>query len=220
MGSTCCGPAHSHLSSVIALMTLAPFYLSPAPFSPLPFPLLPSYRNIRFGKPTASMEEVISAAKIAHCHDFISALPEGYHTKVGEKGSALSGGEKQRVAIARAVIRDPRILILDEATSALPVSSEEAILASLRALSKGRTVISIAHRLSTMRNSDYIALVKEGKVAAFGSFQQLLEQPQSEFRQLIAAQLVSDSGSSSSSQAQQAAEAQGSGAASLNDKRQ
>ena len=105
--------------------------------------------NIRFGNPDASHEQIVEAAKKAQCHDFIVSLPEGYNTKVGEGGSTLSGGEKQRVSIARAILKDAPIIILDEATSSVDPENEHELLAAIEQLTKGKTLISIAHRLST-----------------------------------------------------------------------
>ena len=130
--------------------------------------------NIAYGRPGATDEEIQEAAKLANIHDFIMSLPDGYKTRVGERGARLSGGQKQRIAIARVFLRDPRILILDEATSALDNESERAIQASLRQLSKGRTTIMIAHRLSTIRSAQQIAVVEEGRVMESGTHEELL----------------------------------------------
>lgn len=129
--------------------------------------------NILYGKPDATEEELIEVAKKAQAHDFISALPEGYDTLVGERGVKLSGGQKQRVAIARAMLKDAPILILDEATSALDSESEVAIQKALEGLMEGRTVIAIAHRLSTLRKMDRIIVMEEGKIVEDGSHDQL-----------------------------------------------
>jgi ATP-binding cassette subfamily B protein len=130
--------------------------------------------NIRYGRPGATDDEVIEAAKRARCHDFISALPEGYASLVGERGVKLSGGERQRVAIARAILKDAPILVLDEATSALDSESERAIHEALKELMAGKTVIAIAHRLSTIMGMDRIVVVEDGKVAAIGTHDELL----------------------------------------------
>ncbi|EFA76459.1 ABC transporter B family protein [Heterostelium album PN500] len=131
--------------------------------------------NIRYGKPDATMEEVVAAAKAANAHSFIDQLPDGYDTQLGDKYTQLSGGQKQRVAIARAIIRNPKILLLDEATSALDSKSETVVQEALDNVMKGRTSIVIAHRLSTIIDSDIIAVVKGGKVVEIGNHQQLLE---------------------------------------------
>ena len=131
--------------------------------------------NIRYSKPYASDEEVIEAARIANAHDFIVNLPEGYNTLVGEKGYSMSGGERQRVAIARAVIHNPSILILDEATASLDTETEKQIQESLNKLSENRTTIAIAHRLSTLRNADRLLVLDKGKVAEYGTHNELLD---------------------------------------------
>jgi ATP-binding cassette subfamily B protein len=131
--------------------------------------------NIRYGRPEASDEEVHAAARAAHIHDFISSLPKGYETQVGERGLKLSGGEKQRVAIARALLKNPRILIFDEATSALDSRSEKAIQAELERIAQGRTTLVIAHRLSTVMDADQILVLGHGRIVERGSHQQLLE---------------------------------------------
>jgi len=130
--------------------------------------------NIRYGRPEASDEEVIEAAKKAHCHEFIASLPEGYDTHVGERGVKLSGGERQRVAIARAILKNAPILILDEATSALDSESEALIQDALRTLMEGKTVIVIAHRLSTIMTMDRIVVIEGGKIAAEGTHDELV----------------------------------------------
>ncbi len=130
--------------------------------------------NIRYGRPEATDEEVIGAAKKAHCHEFIESLKEGYDTHVGERGVKLSGGERQRVAIARAILKNAPILILDEATSALDSESESLIQDALRVLMEGKTVIVIAHRLSTIMTMDRIVVIESGKIAAEGTHDQLV----------------------------------------------
>ena len=130
--------------------------------------------NIAYGKPTASDEEIIEAAKKANIHDFIEALPDGYDTYVGERGTRLSGGQKQRVSIARVFLKDPKILILDEATSALDNESERHIQKSLEELAKNRTSITIAHRLSTIRNADEIIVITENGMEERGTHKELL----------------------------------------------
>ena len=130
--------------------------------------------NIRYGRLDATDEEIIEAAKRAHCHEFISALPQGYQTYVGERGVKLSGGERQRVAIARALLKDAPILVLDEATSSLDSESEQLIQEALHELMRDKTVIVIAHRLSTIMQMDRIAVLKDGKVADIGTHHELL----------------------------------------------
>jgi len=132
--------------------------------------------NIACSRPEATEEEIIAAAKAAHAHDFIMALPEGYDTHVGEKGMRLSGGQRQRIAIARAFLRNPRILILDEATSSLDNESEAAIHAALATLLQGRTAIIIAHRLSTIRNADRIIVMSKGRIVEQGTHEELMQQ--------------------------------------------
>jgi ATP-binding cassette subfamily B protein len=140
--------------------------------------------NIRYGKPDAPEEEVIRAAKLAHCHEFIKDLPEGYNTFVGERGVKLSGGERQRVAIARAILHNAPILILDEATSSLDSESEQLIQKALDVLIKGKTVIVVAHRLSTIMKMDRIIVIKEGKIVENGSHQELLKQDKGLYKKL------------------------------------
>ena len=130
--------------------------------------------NIAYGKPGASMEEIIDAAKKANIHEFIQSLPDGYDTFVGERGTRLSGGQKQRISIARVFLKNPPVLILDEATSALDNESERWIQQSLEELAKNRTTITIAHRLSTIRNADEILVVADNGIAELGSHEELL----------------------------------------------
>ncbi|WP_037080851.1 ABCB family ABC transporter ATP-binding protein/permease [Neorhizobium vignae] len=132
--------------------------------------------NIRYGRPTASEEEVLAAAEVAQIGHFISALPDGFDTKVGERGLKLSGGEKQRVAIARTVLKAPPILILDEATSALDTTTEHEIQSALDVVSKNRTTLVIAHRLSTVIGADEIIVLRDGLIAERGTHSSLLEQ--------------------------------------------
>ena len=131
--------------------------------------------NIAYGRPDASMEEIIEAAKKANIHEFIMGLPDGYETFVGERGTRLSGGQKQRISIARVFLKNPPILILDEATSALDNESEKFIQQSLEELAKDRTTITIAHRLSTIRNADEILVVAENGIVECGTHDELLE---------------------------------------------
>lgn len=140
--------------------------------------------NIRYGKPNATDEEVIAAAKAAHCHEFISQFPEGYETYVGERGVKLSGGERQRVAIARAILRNAPILILDEATASLDSESEMFIQDALDTLMKNKTVIVVAHRLSTIMKSDRILVVDEGNIVEQGSHDQLLKKKDGQYKKL------------------------------------
>jgi len=131
--------------------------------------------NIRYGKPDATIEQVIAAAKAANAHDFIEKLPQGYQSFLGEQGVRLSGGQRQRIAIARAILKDPKILLLDEATSALDAESEHRVQQALENLMQGRTTVIIAHRLATIRNADLIAVLEDGKLVAQGKHDQLLE---------------------------------------------
>jgi ATP-binding cassette subfamily B protein len=130
--------------------------------------------NIHYGRPEASQEEVIAAARAAHIYDFIESLPDKFDTRVGERGLKLSGGEKQRVAIARALLKNPPILIFDEATSALDSRTEKAIQAELEEAAVGRTVLVIAHRLSTVMNADEILVLDSGRIVERGSHAELL----------------------------------------------
>jgi ATP-binding cassette subfamily B protein len=130
--------------------------------------------NIRYGRRDATDEEVLDAAKKAHCHEFISKLPLGYETYVGERGVKLSGGERQRVAIARAILKDAPILMLDEATSSLDSESEVLIQDALATLMEGKTVIVIAHRLSTIMKMDRIIALESGAIAEEGTHHELI----------------------------------------------
>ena len=132
--------------------------------------------NIRYGRPSATMEEVVEAAKMAEIHDDIMAMPDGYETIVGERGIMLSGGQKQRVSIARIFLKNPRVLILDEATSALDTATERKIQAAFDRLAKGRTTLVIAHRLSTIKNADEIVVVGEHGILEKGTHAQLVRQ--------------------------------------------
>jgi ATP-binding cassette, subfamily B, bacterial len=131
--------------------------------------------NIRYGRPGATDGEVIAAAELAKCRDFIEALPHGFATLVGDRGVQLSGGQRQRVAIARAFLKDAPLLLLDEATSALDVESEEAIQEALARLMRGRTVIAIAHRLSTVHHLDRIVVLRAGEVVQDGPPEELMQ---------------------------------------------
>jgi ATP-binding cassette subfamily B protein len=130
--------------------------------------------NLRYGRPNATDEELIEAAKAAAIHDHIVTLPEGYDTVVGERGYKLSGGQKQRIAIARAILKDPPILIMDEATSALDTHSERLIQDALTRLSSGRTTFAVAHRLSTVLNADQILVMENGHIVEQGTHSELL----------------------------------------------
>ncbi|WP_135454237.1 ABC transporter ATP-binding protein [Mycobacterium sp. DL99] len=130
--------------------------------------------NIAFGRPDADHDEIIEMAKLANAHEFISAMPQGYDSPVGERGLTLSGGQRQRIGIARALIRDSPILILDEPTAALDAESEHLVMSALQRLMNGRTVITIAHRLSTIRDADKIVVLEEGRVVEEGSHTELL----------------------------------------------
>jgi ABC-type multidrug transport system fused ATPase/permease subunit len=131
--------------------------------------------NIAFGKPGATKEEIITAAKLANADEFISRMPLGYDTLVGERGSTLSGGQRQRIGIARVMVRNSPILLLDEPTAALDSESEKLVIDALEKLMKGRTVIAIAHRLSTIRDADKIVVIHGGVVAEDGTHQELME---------------------------------------------
>jgi ATP-binding cassette subfamily B protein len=134
------------------------------------------YYNIAYGRPGATPAEVEAAARAARIHDFIAGLPRGYETTVGERGLKLSGGEKQRVGIARTLLKDPPILLLDEATSALDSETERGIQESLAAMGIGRSVIVIAHRLSTVVDADLIVVLEHGRIAERGTHAALLAQ--------------------------------------------
>lgn len=132
--------------------------------------------NILFGKPDATEEEMIEAAKKARCHDFIMALPDGYDTVVGEGGGTLSGGEKQRIAIARAILKNAPIIILDEATASIDPENEHLIQQAISELTRGKTIITIAHRLATIQNADQILVVADGRIAEHGTHAELVQQ--------------------------------------------
>ena len=132
--------------------------------------------NICFGKPDATEEEMIAAAKKARCHDFISALPQGYDTVIGEGGGTLSGGEKQRISIARAILKNAPIIILDEATASIDPENEHLIQSAISELTKGKTIITIAHRLATIEHADQILVVDDGRIAEKGTHSELISQ--------------------------------------------
>jgi ATP-binding cassette subfamily B protein len=133
-----------------------------------------AFENIRFGRPDATQAQVEAAASAAAAHDFISSLPQGYATYLGERGVMLSGGQKQRIAIARAILRDAPVLLLDEATSALDAESERAVQAAVDHLAKGRTVIVVAHRLATVKRADRIIVLDQGRITAIGTHDALV----------------------------------------------
>ncbi len=132
--------------------------------------------NIRFGRPEASMEDVMAAAKKACCHDFIMALPDGYDTIIGENGASLSGGEKQRISIARAIMKDAPVIILDEATANVDPENEKELMEAINALTNEKTILMIAHRLKTVRNADQIFVVEKGRIAQRGTHDELMKQ--------------------------------------------
>jgi len=144
--------------------------------------------NIRYARPEASLEEVIWAAKMASAHDFIAALPDGYETRVGAGGQELSGGERQRLSIARTIIQNPKILILDEATAAMDTETEGKIQAALNKLQTGRTTLAIAHRLSTLKDADKLAVINEGAVVETGTHEELMRK-KGEYHKLYSIQM-------------------------------
>jgi subfamily B ATP-binding cassette protein MsbA len=131
--------------------------------------------NLRYGDLNASDEQVFAAARAANVHVFAEELPDGYATVIGERGITLSGGQRQRVAIARALLRDPKILVLDEATSALDAKSEALVQEALQHLMQGRTTLVIAHRLSTVKDADQIAVLDRGRIVEVGTHDQLIQ---------------------------------------------
>ena len=150
--------------------------------------------NVRYGHPEADLERVIEASKAANAHDFIVKLPHGYDTMVGERGQNLSGGERQRVSIARAILHDPRILILDEATSAVDTETERKIQEAMDRLVAGRTVIAIAHRLSTLHKASRLFVMKDGRLAESGTHEELLDRPDGIYRRLHGLQMELQTG--------------------------
>ena len=132
------------------------------------------YNNITFGVESATMEQVIEAAKIANAHEFIMATEQGYDTNIGDRGSRLSGGQRQRISIARAILKTPAILILDEATSALDTESERLVQEALENLMRNRTTLVIAHRLSTIKDADLICVMHEGRIVEQGQHNELI----------------------------------------------
>jgi ABC-type multidrug transport system fused ATPase/permease subunit len=153
------------LRRAIAIVTDDPFLFSAT-----------VHENIAYGRPDATREEVVRAAEVAQAAGFIAELPQGYETRVGERGLTLSGGQRQRIAIARAVLADPRILVLDDATSSVDASTEQEIKLALRDVMADRTTIVIAHRLSTIALADEIVVLEDGQVAAQGSHDELLDE--------------------------------------------
>jgi len=147
--------------------------------------------NIAFGRPEASLDEVIAAAQAAAAHDFIMSFPDGYDTVVGERGTTLSGGQKQRIAIARALLMDPRILILDDSTSSVDLATEVQIQQALTRLMKGRTSFVIAQRISTVRNADLILVLDKGRIAAQGTHRELMENSPI-YAEIYSSQLIED----------------------------
>ena len=145
--------------------------------------------NVRYGRPDASEAEVIAAARAANAHDFVAKFPDGYETRVGERGVQLSGGQKQRVAIARAVLKDPRVLVLDEATSALDAQSEHLVQEALERLMRGRTTLIIAHRLSTVAGADRVVVLDGGRIVQLGSHAALMSED-GPYRRLVERQFV------------------------------
>ena len=131
--------------------------------------------NIRFGQPDASTDMVIDAAKRACCHDFISELPDGYDTVLGEAGASLSGGQKQRISIARAIMKDAPIIILDEATANVDPENERELMLAIKELTKEKTILMIAHRLKTVRNADRIYVIDKGRIAQQGTHEELMK---------------------------------------------
>jgi ABC-type multidrug transport system fused ATPase/permease subunit len=134
----------------------------------------PLWQNIAYGKPDASRDEIVAAARLAHAHEFIEALPEGYETVVGQGGLTLSGGQRQRLGIARAIVRDASIVILDEPSSGLDAESERLVFDGLRRLFQGKTAFLIAHRLGTVRTADLILVLDEGRLVERGTHDELL----------------------------------------------
>lgn len=145
--------------------------------------------NIAYGRPNATLEEILDAAKAANAHDFIVNFPDGYDTYVGERGQRLSGGERQRIAIARAILHNPRVLVLDEATASVDTETERMIQEALENLVDGRTVFAIAHRLSTLRNADRLVVIDDGRVAEMGTHDELLTMKDGIYKKLVDMQM-------------------------------
>jgi ATP-binding cassette subfamily B protein len=134
------------------------------------------YSNIAVADPEAETESVVHAARLACAHDFIMALPYGYSTPIGEKGAGLSGGQRQRIALARMLLQEPKLMILDEATSALDVDTEQQVVKNLRQQAKGRTLVMITHRLSTLIHADQIVMMHNGRIDSVGTHDELMAQ--------------------------------------------
>ena len=145
--------------------------------------------NLRVGNPEATDQEVIEAAKIANAHSFISNLPQGYETNIGDQGNKLSGGQKQRLSIARAVLKNPPIMVLDEATSALDTESEKLVQEALENLMSNRTSLVIAHRLSTIQKADKIVVMQDGKIIEIGTHKELIDN-ESTYKKLVEMQSI------------------------------
>jgi ATP-binding cassette subfamily B protein len=141
--------------------------------------------NIAYGRPDATREEIIAAAKAGNAHRFIVRFPDGYDTEVGERGVRLSGGEKQRISIARAILNNPRLMILDEATSAVDTETEQLIQEALDRVMQGRTVFAIAHRLSTLKNASKLIVLDKGQIAEVGSHDELMQKEEGIYRKLV-----------------------------------
>ncbi len=149
--------------------------------------------NIRLGRRGATDEEVLAAARAANCDEFVSRMPQGYDTLIGENGTRFSGGERQRISIARALLKDAPIVLLDEATASLDVENESQVQAALSRLLADKTVLVIAHRMRTVANADKIVVLKEGSVAEQGSPEELMAQPGGVYRRMV--ELQSESAS-------------------------
>ena len=145
--------------------------------------------NIAYGRPNATREQIIEAARAANAHGFITKFPDGYDTEVGERGGRLSGGERQRVSIARALLNDPRILVLDEATAAVDTETEKQIQEALERLMQGRTCFAIAHRLSTLRTATRLVVMEGGKIAEMGTDEELLAKEDGIYSRLVHIQM-------------------------------